>query len=71
MTIADNRSRFPQATAFVDAMRQVFGDDVKVVFAQNAAGDTIGRERDDWLPWEDMPTHIDSAVPRSAARGKR
>lgn len=68
--VSDNRARFPLATRMVDEFREVFGPDTRVVFAQNAAGDTIGRERGDWLPWDVMPTHVDSTVMRSAKRGK-
>lgn len=65
MPITDNRLNFPLAARMVDDFRSVFGPDVKVVYAENAAGESIGRERTDWLPWEIMPTHVDSGVVRS------
>lgn len=61
----DNRHKFPQAAALVDQFREIFGPDTKVVYAANAAGDTICKQESGWLPWQDWPTHVDSRVPRS------
>lgn len=69
--VSDNRAKFALATRMIDSFREIFGPDCKVVYAENAAGEAIGRERTDWLQWEIMPTHIDNTVPRSAAKGKR
>lgn len=60
-----NRSAFPLAARMVDDFRAVFGDDTKVVYAVNAAGDTLGAVPEVGMPWLDWPTHVDSAVPRS------
>lgn len=64
----ENRNRFPLAATLVDSFRKLFGDDTRITYAKNAAGDTIGKQESGWLPWQDWPTHVDSVVPRLGKR---
>lgn len=43
ITAADNRSAFPATALIVDEFRAAFGDDVKLVYAEEG-GKTIGRK---------------------------
>lgn len=65
MSAERNRAAFPLAARMVDDFRAVFGDDTKVVYAVNSAGDTLGATPEAGVPWLDWPTRVDSTVPRS------
>lgn len=34
---------FPEAVQFARLMREAFGDDLKMIYAKNANGDTLGQ----------------------------
>lgn len=40
-TAQDVERDFPEAVAFAKAMREVFGDGVKITYARNANGDVL------------------------------
>lgn len=41
MTREEFAERFPEAAAFAQAMRQEFGEGVRIVYARNRQGDVI------------------------------
>ena len=43
MTREEIAAKFPEAVAFARAIREVFGDGVKLTYARNAAGEELGR----------------------------
>ncbi len=46
---AQNRAAFPQTAQFVDEMREAFGQDVKLVWAEEN-GRTLGKKGPDGVP---------------------
>lgn len=43
---AEVARRFPVAVQFAALMREAFGDDVRLIYAKNAEGDTLGKPSD-------------------------
>lgn len=41
---AEVAARWPEAVAFARAMREVFGDGVKLTYARNAKGEELGKQ---------------------------
>jgi hypothetical protein len=43
LTKAEVEQRFPEAVQLARQFREIFGDDVRLVYAKNAKGETLGK----------------------------
>ena len=43
MTAEEIAAKFPEAVAVARAFREVFGEGVRLIYARNPAGETLGR----------------------------